>query len=267
MWAIPFAIALFLYAFSALTPFAIRYADLEETALEPKPGTHTSGHCRTPTLRASTCAMLATRCPLPPARVFPIWTAIARFQTITFQHRARGSVGLMALRAVAVEVADINAPLQMSVDESYTLDIPDANTTILLRANTYYGALHVLETLRSPQQHPPTGILLAARNSCLTKRCVPVYYIARAESRRRLELLASEHGSWPQLPFQAHIQLVQEQAEAHIKAERYHEANACLSLMSFPTCHVASDDSAHADSARAQSDNWAVAMLRLSNAG
>ena len=76
--------------------------------------------------------------------------AIRRFKDITFQHRAVGDSGVSAVAAVEVHVRDINAPLQMGVDESYTLRIPaanDADPSIQLHASTYYGALYGLETL------------------------------------------------------------------------------------------------------------------------
>ena len=83
---------------------------------------------------------------------FPDLTAaIRRFKDVTFQHRAVGDSGVSAVAVVEVRVSDINAALQMGVDESYTLDIPDGNnvhhSTVLIRATTYYGALHALETL------------------------------------------------------------------------------------------------------------------------
>ena len=76
--------------------------------------------------------------------------AIARFKAITFQHRAVGDVGVSAVAMVEVQVKDISAPLQMGVDESYTVSIPQPNATspnVAIVANTYYGALHALETL------------------------------------------------------------------------------------------------------------------------
>ena len=74
-------------------------------------------------------------------------TAIGRFRDVTFQHRAVGDSGVEAVVMVVVDVKDINAPLQMGVDESYTLHIPHAGDTVHIEANTYYGALYGLETL------------------------------------------------------------------------------------------------------------------------
>ena len=73
--------------------------------------------------------------------------AIARFTDITYQHRATGDVGIASITTVNVYVANINAPLQLSTDESYTLVVSETGNSIELTANTYYGALHGLETL------------------------------------------------------------------------------------------------------------------------
>ena len=73
--------------------------------------------------------------------------AISRFSAITFQHRATGDSGTSAVTTVVVQVKNINAPLQLGVDESYDLRLDANNPNIVLMANTYYGALHGLETL------------------------------------------------------------------------------------------------------------------------
>ena len=73
--------------------------------------------------------------------------AIMRFKDTTFQHRAMGDTGVQAITTVLVRVKDINAPLQLSTDESYSLSIAGTDEAITINANTYYGALHALETL------------------------------------------------------------------------------------------------------------------------
>ena len=74
--------------------------------------------------------------------------AIRRFMDVTFQHRAVGDGGESALSTVDVQVRDIDAALQMGVDESYTLHIPTGDDdSVHIEANTYYGAVHALETL------------------------------------------------------------------------------------------------------------------------
>ena len=73
--------------------------------------------------------------------------AIARFTDLTFQHRATGDAGPSSITTVVINVADINAPLQLGVDESYTLTVNERGNYIALGAVTYYGALHALETL------------------------------------------------------------------------------------------------------------------------
>ena len=45
-----------------------------------------------------------------------------------------------------VMVTDLTVPLQLGVDESYTLVIPDDGSQAVLTAPTYYGALRGLET-------------------------------------------------------------------------------------------------------------------------
>ena len=72
--------------------------------------------------------------------------AIARFTDVTFQHRATGDPGTESITSVEVEVQDINVPLQLGVDESYTLHV-SSTYGVTIHATTYYGALHGLETL------------------------------------------------------------------------------------------------------------------------
>ena len=88
-----------------------------------------------------------------------------------------------------------------------------------------------------------------------------------SDLRRRLEELKSQHGNWRLLPFHAHVHAIQEQTTAHVKAERHHEATACLSLLSFFASYLATDDSLHAAEARKQSGDWAVQLLQMPEAG
>ena len=74
--------------------------------------------------------------------------AVARFNAIAFPHRATGDPGPSSYVALNIQVRDNNAPLQMGVEESYSLTIPaEGNDEISIFAETYYGALHALETL------------------------------------------------------------------------------------------------------------------------
>ena len=73
--------------------------------------------------------------------------AVARFNALTFQHRATGDPGVGSITTLQIAVANNNAPLQLGVDESYTLDVLRDDAYMVLQANTYYGALHGLETL------------------------------------------------------------------------------------------------------------------------
>ena len=81
---------------------------------------------------------------------FPDLTdALSRFNAIAFPHRATGDSGTQSISRLVVNVRDNNVPLQLGVDESYSLLIPQdpLSRVIAINANTYYGALHGLETL------------------------------------------------------------------------------------------------------------------------
>lgn len=56
-----------------------------------------------------------------------------------------------------VSIHDINAELELGVDESYTLDIPDKGSATLV-AKTRWGALHGLETFSQLIQAYPSAI-------------------------------------------------------------------------------------------------------------
>lgn len=75
--------------------------------------------------------------------------AFDRFFARTFQHRcaqasSSGST-VPVLTTVYTTVVDHNVPLQLYVDESYTLVVNTTDATIT--ANTAYGAMHALESL------------------------------------------------------------------------------------------------------------------------
>ena len=74
--------------------------------------------------------------------------AIARFLSTNFLHRAVGDSGVDSLSGLSITVRDINAPLQLYVDESYSLVVPSdpQEGQAELYANTLWGALHGLET-------------------------------------------------------------------------------------------------------------------------
>jgi hexosaminidase len=73
-----------------------------------------------------------------------------RFQTNSFPHRILNSEeedsSVPVLTHLQVNVANLNVSLQLGVDESYTLTIPEDGTDATLTAATYYGALRGLET-------------------------------------------------------------------------------------------------------------------------
>lgn len=103
----------------------------------------------------STRALLASNfvfhCNITNATV--INTAIARYTPIIFNHATRSHTNTTTapplLTALNILVVDSTAPLQLGMDESYTLTIPtpsDSTTSATLTANTVYGAVRGLET-------------------------------------------------------------------------------------------------------------------------
>jgi len=84
--------------------------------------------------------------------------AFARYQAIIFPHAWSQSVetlrhrhmvlpaGTPTLTSLVVSVANVSVPLQLGVDESYTLSIPADGSPATLTAATVYGAYHGLET-------------------------------------------------------------------------------------------------------------------------
>lgn len=60
---------------------------------------------------------------------------------------AASRLGLPTLATLVVSVANVSVPLDLGVDESYTLTLPTDGSAASLTANTVYGAYHGLETL------------------------------------------------------------------------------------------------------------------------
>ncbi|KAI2853144.1 CAZyme family GH20 [Aspergillus niger] len=81
----------------------------------------------------------ATEGPVPSFQPFPTGTAgVAR----------RSSQALPSLQFVDVNVLDIGADLQQGVDESYTLEVTESATSVVIEAPTVWGALHAFTTLQ-----------------------------------------------------------------------------------------------------------------------
>lgn len=72
--------------------------------------------------------------------------ALARFNVSIFPHRAISQQGVPLLSELQITVSNLSVPLQLYVDESYELTIPDDGSQATLHANTYWGALRGLET-------------------------------------------------------------------------------------------------------------------------
>lgn len=123
--------------------------------------------------------------------------AFTRISALIFQHNQPASVMAAAARArvaatggqavferklqagptltqLTVTVNNISAPLQLGVDESYTLNVPADGTAATLTANTVYGAYHGLQTFSQ------VGCLAAATAVLIT--CIG--------SRRRRDAVA-----------------------------------------------------------------------------
>ena len=73
--------------------------------------------------------------------------AAARFLATAFPHRATGQLPDFALKSVYVNIVDGRAPLGNATDESYDLNVRTTASDVQVNAQTYYGALHALETL------------------------------------------------------------------------------------------------------------------------
>lgn len=74
--------------------------------------------------------------------------AFDRYFHLIFDHQvpdiARSNDVVM--NKVIVEVDDLDVPLQLGVNESYTLEIPDDGSDAKIHAATVYGAYHAIET-------------------------------------------------------------------------------------------------------------------------
>ncbi|PYH55027.1 beta-N-acetylhexosaminidase [Aspergillus niger CBS 101883] len=83
--------------------------------------------------------LATTEGPVPSFQPFPTGTAgVAR----------RSSQALPSLQFVDVNVLDIGADLQQGVDESYTLEVTESATSVVIEAPTVWGALHAFTTLQ-----------------------------------------------------------------------------------------------------------------------
>eukprot|EP00013_Stygamoeba_regulata_P019463 CAMPEP_0177650472 /NCGR_PEP_ID=MMETSP0447-20121125/11962_1 /TAXON_ID=0 /ORGANISM="Stygamoeba regulata, Strain BSH-02190019" /LENGTH=539 /DNA_ID=CAMNT_0019153347 /DNA_START=6 /DNA_END=1623 /DNA_ORIENTATION=- len=74
-------------------------------------------------------------------------TLFSWVSTFTFDHEVGESpTGATVLPSLTVTVTNQDADLQIGVDESYTLFIPDDGSAATLTAGTYYGAVNGLQT-------------------------------------------------------------------------------------------------------------------------
>jgi len=74
--------------------------------------------------------------------------AVNWITSVIFPHKSKADVtGIPLLPSIVISVANPNVPLQIGVDESYTLTIPNDQSPATLKAATYYGALNGLQTL------------------------------------------------------------------------------------------------------------------------
>lgn len=80
--------------------------------------------------------------PLPPAETFEATMGGARRRQPFVHPTATGT-----LNGVVVSVKEVEPPLQMGVDESYDLTVPDSSGTVQISAQTTWGALRALERL------------------------------------------------------------------------------------------------------------------------
>ncbi|KAL1965829.1 hypothetical protein VTN77DRAFT_5150 [Rasamsonia byssochlamydoides] len=71
---------------------------------------------------------------------------IATYQPFPTQAATKRSV--QQLRAVNLQIDDLNADLQAGVDESYTIDVRSNSSSIEITAKTIWGALHAFTTLQ-----------------------------------------------------------------------------------------------------------------------
>ncbi|GAQ45961.1 woronin body major protein [Aspergillus tubingensis] len=81
----------------------------------------------------------ATEGPVPSYQPFPTGTAGAT---------KRSPQALPSLQFVDLNVLDVAADLQHGVDESYTLEVTESSTSVVIEAPTVWGALHAFTTLQ-----------------------------------------------------------------------------------------------------------------------
>jgi hexosaminidase len=106
----------------------------------PLPGTFTNGTVTAPVASPGTFAFTAV------PQFADLDGAIARYSKLIFPHATTTGAGSNAVTGVLIRVANTNVPLQLGVDESYTLTIPADGSAATITASTYYGALWALET-------------------------------------------------------------------------------------------------------------------------
>lgn len=70
-----------------------------------------------------------------------------RYYNLIFPHTLPIKKNGIHLSGIDISVDDLNAELQLNVDESYELSIPADGKAATLHAKTVYGAYHGLETL------------------------------------------------------------------------------------------------------------------------
>jgi hypothetical protein len=90
------------------------------------------------------CGVCVCGCPLVLCQ--HVAHSFTSFEYLFFPHKGASGANAL-LTGVTVAVANVNADLQLGVDESYVLDIPADKATITITANTVYGAYHGLQTL------------------------------------------------------------------------------------------------------------------------
>jgi hexosaminidase len=88
----------------------------------------------------------ATEAPLSTFEPFPTATGTPSRRKMRRQSYSSNTTGI--LTTVKVDIKDTHAALQHAVDESYTLEIATGSSSIDIKAETVYGALHALTTLQ-----------------------------------------------------------------------------------------------------------------------
>lgn len=121
----------------------------EPTYLWPQPVSFTIGAGRV--LVSSSLVFTEVGAPTPTP---DLAAAFTRFQALLFSRgsydglkEVAGMKGLPTLTSVLVSVVNASTPLDVGVDESYTLSVPSDGTPIALNSNTVWGALQGLQTL------------------------------------------------------------------------------------------------------------------------